>query len=106
MFILAPLQGTSPARYILYAWPVFWLFGVAALDAAIAGRRRRIGIVVLSLCAAWTPALVRLLTEPIARGPQSLSDVAHAGLLISLALVAAIYACGWRLATPAEPAAE
>lgn len=34
MFIVAPLQGTTPARYTLYAWPVFWLFGVAVLEAA------------------------------------------------------------------------
>jgi hypothetical protein len=102
MFILVPLQGTTPARYMLYAWPVFWLFGVAALEAAFPGRRRRIEIVLLSLCAAWTPAVVRLVTGPVAQGPESLSDVSHTGLLISLALVLAIYAGGWRLAEPAK----
>ena len=107
MFILAPLQGTTPARYILYAWPLFWLFGVAALEAAIPERRRRIAIVALSLCAAWAPAVVRLaMTRSAPRGPESLSDVSDKGLLISLALVAVIYICGWRFAEPVAPAAE
>jgi hypothetical protein len=106
MFILAPLQGTAPARYILYAWPLFWLFGVAAFEAAIPGRRRRIGIVVLSLCAAWTPAAVRLVTGPALQGPQSLSEVSRSGLLISLALVLAMYIYGWRLAEPVAAAPE
>ncbi len=106
MFILAPLQGTAPARYILYAWPLFWLFGVAALEAAVPGRRRRIGIVALSLCAAWTPAAVRLATGPALQGPQSLSEVSRSGLLISLALVLAMYIYGWRLAEPVAAAPE
>jgi hypothetical protein len=103
MFILAPLQGTTPARYILYAWPLFWLFGVAELEAVIPERRRRIAIVALSACAAWAPAIVRLaMTRSAPQGPESLSDVSDKGLLVSLALVAVIYVCGWRLAEPAS----
>jgi hypothetical protein len=106
MFILAPLQGTIPARYVLYGWPVFWLFGVALLEAAFPDSRKRIKIVLLSLCAAWTPAVVRLVTGPTVQGPESLSNVSRTGLLISLALVFAIYVCGWRLAESAKPATE
>jgi hypothetical protein len=106
MFVLAPLQGTTPVRYILYAWPLFWLFGVAALETGHTSRRRRIEFVALSLCAAWTPAIVRLITGPTLQGPQSLSEVSRDGLLISLAVVLAIYIYGWRLAESAEPAAE
>ena len=107
MFILAPLQGTTPARYILYAWPLFWLFGVAELEAMIPERRKRIAIVALSGCAAWAPAVVRLaMTRSAPHGPESLSDLPHTGLLISLVLVIAIYICGWRLAEPVAPAAE
>ena len=107
MFILAPLQGTAPARYILYAWPLFWIFGVAELEAMIPERRRRIAIVALSLCAAWVPALVRLaMTRSAPYGPESLSDVSNKGLLISLALVAAIYVWGWRITAPAQASRE
>ncbi|HEX4075426.1 MAG TPA: hypothetical protein VHX49_08515 [Candidatus Acidoferrales bacterium] len=107
MFVLAPLQGTAPARYILYAWPLFWLFGVAEMEAAIPERRRRIAIVALSACAAWIPAVVRLvMTRSLPQGPESLSDVSDKGLLISLALVAVIYVCGWRLAGPTKPIVE
>lgn len=99
MFILAPLQGTTPVRYILYAWPLFWLAGVAALEAAIPEPRRRIGIVAMSVGAAWTPAVVRLaMTRSLPQGAESLSEVSGKGLLISVALVAVIYVCGWRLA--------
>ena len=98
MFILVPLQGTAPARYVLYAWPVFWIFGVAELEVAIPDLRRRAAIVVLSVCAAWTPAVVRLvMTRSVPQGPDSFSDVSDAGLLISLAVLAVIYAVGWRL---------
>ena len=98
MFVLTPLQGTTPARYVLYAWPLFWLFGVAGLEGVIPERGRRIAIVALSVCAAWTPAIVRLaMTRSIPQGPESFSDVSNTGLLISLALVGAIYAFAWRI---------
>ena len=106
MFVLAPLQGTIPSRYVLYGWPVFWIFGVATLEAAYRGWRRRIEIVALSACAAWIPAVVGLVTGPVPRGPESLSDVSRSGLLISLALVVVIYICGWRLAEPDKPPVE
>jgi hypothetical protein len=107
MFILAPLQGTTPARYILYAWPLFLLFGVAAFETAIPERRRRIAIVALSACAAWAPAVVRLLmTRSAPQGPESLSNLSDKGLLISLAFVVVMYVCGWRLAAPAKAAAD
>jgi hypothetical protein len=104
MFVLAPLQGTAPARYILYAWPLFLLFGVGELEAEIPERRRRVAIVALSACAAWIPAVVRLaMTRSAPHGPESLSDVSDMGLLISLALVAVVYVCGWRVMEPAGP---
>lgn len=98
MFILVPLQGTAPGRYILYAWPLFWIFGVAELEAAMPAPRKRVVIVVLSLCASWTPALVSLaITKSVPQGPQSFSDLSDTGLVVSLAIVALIYACGWWL---------
>jgi len=100
MFILAPLQGTDPARYVLYGWPIFWIFGVAVLEATFFDWRKRFEIVLLSVCAAWTPAAVRLVTGPGARGPERLSQVSHTGLLISLALIIVIYVRAWRVVEP------
>jgi hypothetical protein len=64
MFGLAPLVGTVPERYVLYAWPVFWWFAVDLLAAALPDLRTRAETVFLCVLAAWTPALVRLFTGP------------------------------------------
>lgn len=102
MFVLAPLQGTDPARYVLYGWPVFWILGVAVLEGLFFDRRKRFEIVLLSVCAAWAPAAVRFATGPRARGPERFSEVSHMGLLISLAFVIAIYIWAWRVLEPME----
>lgn len=106
MFLLTPLVGTSPARYVLYGWPVFWLFGVSALHMSIPDSRKRVGIVLLSLCSSWTPAVVRLVTGPPIDGPQSVSSVTRTGLALSLAITTAAYLCAWHLLRPARSAAR
>lgn len=106
MFVLGPLQGTSPNRYILYGWPVFWLFGVAMIEPVFVDRRGRMKVVVLSVCAAWIPAVVRIAMGEVAHGPESLSGVSRVGLLISLALLIPIYVFGWRLTVPVKATAD
>lgn len=105
IFFLTPLVGTSPARYVLYGWPVFWLFSVSALHMSIPDSRKRVGIVLLSLCASWTPAVVRLVTGPPIDGPQSVSSVTRTGLVLSLAITTAAYLCAWHLLRPARSTA-
>lgn len=97
MFLLAPLVGTAPYRYVLYAWPVFWLFGVSALHTALPDYRRRIEAVLLSLCVSWVPAVVRLAIGIPISGPQSVSSLTAGGMALSLSLAVAIYVRGWRL---------
>jgi len=97
MFFLTPLVGTAPSRYVLYGWPIFWLFGVSALQTALPDWRQRIEVVLLSVCVSWIPALVRLATGPAIRAPQSVSTVTSLGLGISLALVFTAYIFGWQM---------
>jgi hypothetical protein len=97
IFVLTPLIGTTPSRYVLYAWPLFWLFGVSILQTRFSRTRKRVHFVLLSLCAAWIPAFVRLVTGPSIGGPQSLSTVTSPGLIVSLALVGSIYIFGWHV---------
>lgn len=97
MFLLAPLTGTTPLRYELYAWPVFWLFGVAVLNAAVSDTRRRIELVLLCGVASWVPAIVRFASGPRPVGPESINAVSTAGVLLSLLILAPIYVRSWRL---------
>ncbi|HXW54176.1 MAG TPA: hypothetical protein VEJ67_00405 [Candidatus Cybelea sp.] len=96
MFGLTPLVGTVPERYVLYSWPLFWWFAVDLLTA-LPDLRTRVEAVLLCVLAAWAPALVRLCTGPSIEEGQSVSTVGPLGLVISLALVAAIYVAAWRL---------
>jgi hypothetical protein len=105
MFVLAPLVGTLPSRYILYSWPIFWIFAVGLLDEAVTIIRRRIEFVSLSLVASWTPALVRLASGTKLVGRESLSAVTSGGLIISLAVLVAIYVRAWYLLEPSGRAA-
>jgi hypothetical protein len=97
MFLLAPLTGTTPLRYELYAWPVFWLFGVGVVNAAISDARRRIELVLLCVVASWVPAIVRFVSGPRPVGPESINAVSTAGVLVSLLILAPIYVRTWRL---------
>lgn len=101
-FALAPLVGGQPERYILYAWPAFWLFGVGALNDAFRSPQKRIEILTLSLFVAWIPAMVRLVTGPPVRGPESISNVTSWEMVVSLALAVAAYAGAWRILEPAQ----
>jgi hypothetical protein len=102
MFFLAPLQGTTPARYVFYAWPVFWIFGVAALNEVVGNKHRQISLVLLSLVASWVPAFVRLLSGPKLTRADSLSTVSSGGLFLSLLLLIPIYLSCWRLSNKAS----
>jgi len=107
MFALAPLVGTDPERYILYAWPVFWIFGVRALNAAPFTEKKRAEIVMLSLVVAWIPAIVRRLEGPVT-GAESFSSVNAWGLVLSLALAIGAYVVAWLMlqSSPAESPAR
>lgn len=102
MFALTPLTGTTPARYVLYGWPAFWIFGVAVLNDAFTTWRKRAYVVIFSLCVSWTPALVRLMLGPSISGAQSISTVTATGLIVSIALVLLLNAIAWPLISADE----
>lgn len=102
MFALTPLTGTTPARYVLYGWPAFWIFGVAVLNDAFPTWRKRACVVIFSLCVSWTPALVRLMLGPSISGAQSISTVTATGLIVSIALVLLLNAIAWPLISADE----
>lgn len=104
MFVLTPLVGTLPARYVLYAWPLFWIFGVALLHRAFPNWKTRAYIIVVSACISWTPAVVRLFLGPPVSGPESISTLNANGLLPSLAIVLALNAIAWPLLATGKPA--
>jgi hypothetical protein len=106
MFFLTPLVGTAPTRYVLYGWPIFWLFSVSALQTALPDWRRRIEVVLLSVCVSWIPAVVRLATGPAIRAPQSVSTVTARGLIVSVVLVLATYVYVWRFVKTAHSTAD
>jgi len=56
MLVLAPLAAHG-ARYFLYAWPLFWLFGVVLLSERT-WNRPLYAFAAVSLVAAWTHALI------------------------------------------------
>ena len=98
VFVLTPLIGTTPSRYVLYAWPLFWLFGISILQTVSSTTQKYahlVHFVLLSVCAAWIPTFVRLVTGPSIGGPQSFSTIGSSGLIVSLALVGPIYIWGW-----------
>lgn len=97
MFALSPLTGTLPARYVLYGWPLFWIYGVAVFSEAFRGWKTRVSIIGLSLCVCWTPALVRLALGPEISGPESISTLTPAGMMVSLALILLLNFAAWRL---------
>jgi hypothetical protein len=99
MFVLSPLTGTLPARYVLYGWPLFWIFGVATLNGVFRNWKTRASIIGLSLCVCWTPALVRLAFGPSISGPESVSTLTPAGMVVSLALILLLNVAAWRLTT-------
>jgi len=100
MFLLAPLVGTTPSRYELYAWPIFWLFCVGVLDAAVTDTRRRIELVLLCLTASWVPAIIHLVSNRRPVAAESFNALSNTGLLLSLLALAPIYICTWRLSRP------
>jgi hypothetical protein len=100
MFVLAPLVGTLPSRYILYSWPIFWIFAVGLLGETATNARRRIEFVLLSLAASWTPALIRLASGAKLVGSGSLSAASSVGLIISLFALIPIYVRAWYLLSP------
>jgi len=97
MFALTPLVGTVPARYVLYAWPLFWIFATALIHPVMRDTRTRVEFVGLCVLAAWVPAIVRVFSGPPNFEPDYFVDLSSAGLIASLAILAAIYVCGYVL---------
>lgn len=97
MLVLTPLVGTSPSRYILYAWPLYWIFAAEVLEATAGDLRIRSEFVLLSLAASWVPAFVRLAfgSKPI--GPETICAVSAGGMIFSLTILIPIYVRGWYL---------
>jgi len=106
MFLLAPLTGTIPARYVLYGWPLFWLFGVAVLHRAYPASRKRAYIILFSLCISWTPAAVRLVLGPSIGGAQSISTLTTPGLILSIVVIVVLNAISWRFLAVDSPQAS
>jgi hypothetical protein len=103
MLVLSVLVGTAPSRYVLYAWPLFWLFSISVLHGTVPDPRKRIEVVSLSLVASWVPAIVRLFAGPPVNNAVSVAAVTSAGLVISLGIVCVIYIGAWRLLDTAWP---
>ena len=87
MLLLTPLVGTDPQRYVLYAWPVCWLFGIAMLSERMPSKLVYT-FAAVSLVAAWTPALIRLFTAGPLVGAASVSSTDSArAIIVCLLLV-------------------
>lgn len=97
MFVLTPLIGTLPSRYVLYAWPAFWIFGAALVHSVFSETREQLEFVSLCVLASWAPALVQRITGPRLGAPGSLVELSAVGLILSLAILAALYARGYLL---------
>lgn len=97
MFILAPLTGTIPARYILYAWPAFWIFGAALVFAVFKEKAKRLGFVLLCVIISWVPAVIRVATRPRLRGPSSFFELSNTGLILCVVVLSILYVPGYLL---------
>ncbi|HEV2298308.1 MAG TPA: hypothetical protein VGR72_07310 [Candidatus Acidoferrales bacterium] len=97
MFVLTPLIGTLPSRYVLYAWPVFWILGAALVHMLFSETREQLEFVLLCVLASWVPALVQRVTGSPLRQPSSLIELSAIGLILSLAILAALYVRGYLL---------
>jgi len=91
-FLLTPLIGTVPARYILYAWPLFWIVGVRILFRVVTDSRDRAEFVALCVVASWLPAIVWIETRTEVISPLFLVNLEPGALLISLVGLVVIYA--------------
>ena len=97
MFLLTPLVGTVPDRYVIDAWPAFWIFGAGAVSADFPAWGRKTEIVLLSVFVAWIPSLVGLaMGRPPVSGAPTLTRVTPAGAIVSLVIAAACYWAAWR----------
>jgi hypothetical protein len=94
MFVLAALTGTNPARYVLYAWPIFWIFGAASLSLLFRERKRTlVEFLALSAFAAWIPAMVGFATESLSYQRSSFFELSRMETVASLAILVPVY---WR----------
>ena len=100
MFVLAALTGTNPTRYVLYAWPIFWIFGAKLLSLEFRERKRTLReFLALSAFAAWIPAIIGLATEPALYLRSGFFDLSRTGIIASLVLVVPVYLRSHRLLT-------
>lgn len=84
MLLLTPLAGTTPARYILYAAPLFWIAGAERMKNW--SWQQILPLAGLSSAIAWFPVFVRLIGDRGYIFSISLLPTKPAELLVSLAL--------------------
>jgi hypothetical protein len=103
MFVLAALTGTNPARYVLYAWPAFWIFGAALVYQKFQTRDRKLAeFLVLSLLAAWTPMIVKLASGTSMPAPVSFFDLSVMQMIACLMILMVLYVWWFRVMSSTE----
>ena len=92
MFFLAALTGTNPPRYVLYAWPAFWIFGAVLLYLKFQTRDRKLAeFLVLNLLAAWTPMIVNFTSGTMMPAPASFFELSLMQMVTSVLILIALY---------------
>jgi len=103
MFVLAALTGTNPARYVLYAWPAFWIFGAALVYQSFQTRERKLAeFLVLSLLAAWTPLIVKFASGATLAAPSNFFDLSIMQMVTSLMILMVLYVWWFRVMSSTE----
>jgi hypothetical protein len=103
MFVLAALTGTNPARYVLYAWPAFWIFGAALVYQSFQTRERKLAeFLVLSLLAAWTPLIVKFASGATLAAPSNFFDLSIMQMVTSLMILVVLYVWWFRVMSSTE----
>jgi hypothetical protein len=92
MFVLAPMVATGE-RYFMYAWPLFWIVSLSAIDKLT--KKERVTVILLSIAAAWTPALLHLIEQNENHG--SFYDLSKAALIISAIALGFINVAAWAI---------
>jgi hypothetical protein len=103
MFVRAALTGTNPARYVLYAWPAFWIFGAALVYLKFQARDRKLAeFLVLSLFAARTPMIVKIASGTTMAAPVSFFDLSVMQMVASLMILIVLYAWSFKVMSSTE----
>jgi hypothetical protein len=103
MFVLAALTGTNPARYVLYAWPAFWIFGAALVYLKFQTHDRKLAaFLVLSLLAAWTPVIVKFASGTTMPAPASFFDLSVMQMVATLMILIVLYVWSFKIMSRTE----